>query len=75
MPLVSSRRFVPPKGAVGSLADLSEIEVKDVDFIVLSGLYVATKGSTGVTRRSLRVTRSSCASTRSYSRGKIAFCV
>ena len=38
-PLVSNRRFVPPKGVVGKLADLSEIEVKDINFIVLSGWY------------------------------------
>ena len=36
MPLVSSRRFVPPEGErLGNSQDLSEIEVKDVDFIVL----------------------------------------
>ena len=39
MPLVSSRRFVPPRGTVGALADLREIEVKGIDFIVLANWY------------------------------------
>jgi hypothetical protein len=40
VPLVSSRRFVLTGWTnVGALADLREIEVKDVDFIVLSSWY------------------------------------
>ena len=42
-PLVSSRRFVPPRGTIGALADLREIEVKGIDFIVLSGMYTRYK--------------------------------
>jgi hypothetical protein len=38
-PLLSSRRFVPPTGIVGALADLRDIEVKGIDFIVLGQWY------------------------------------
>src|SRR5262249_36009709 len=38
-PLVSARRFVPSSGKVGQLADLREIEVKGIDFVVLGGWY------------------------------------
>ena len=40
---MSSRRFVPPRGTIGALADLREIEVKGIDFIVLSGMYTRYK--------------------------------
>ena len=38
-PIVRRRRFVPPKGRVWYLADLRDIEIKGVDFIVLGGWY------------------------------------
>jgi hypothetical protein len=42
-PIVSSRRYVPPKGKVGMLADLNEIEAKGIEFIVLDGWYYRFK--------------------------------
>jgi hypothetical protein len=39
VPIVSSRRYVPPMGTVGALADLGDIEVNGIDFIVLGKWY------------------------------------
>jgi hypothetical protein len=46
-PLLSSRRFVPPTGIVGAIADLRDIEVEGIDFIVLGQWYKSLQGREG----------------------------